>query len=132
MARVLGVSTTGYYAWRSRSPCLRGTTDDALLKRVRTINAVSRDTYGAPRVRAELRAEGWAIGKKRIARLMRTAGPKMASVDAFYDSSLSIRRNLRSSCLKDAAAVVEVSPIKMRATSARAARTLVGDENVLL
>ena len=74
MARVLGVSTSGYYAWRSRSPCLRSTADDALLKRVRTIHAVSRGTYGAPRVHAELRAEGRAVGKKRIARLMRTAG----------------------------------------------------------
>jgi putative transposase len=74
MARVLGVSTAGYYAWRSRPPCLRSTADDALLKRVRTIHAVSRGTYGAPRVHAELRAEGRAVGKKRIARLMRTAG----------------------------------------------------------
>ena len=74
MARVLGVSTAGYYAWRSRQPCLRNIADDALLKRVRTIHAVSRGTYGAPRVHAELRAEGRAVGKKRIARLMRTAG----------------------------------------------------------
>ena len=48
--------------------------DDALLRRLRTIHAVSRGTYGAPRVHAELRAEGRAVGKKRIARLMRAAG----------------------------------------------------------
>jgi transposase InsO family protein len=71
MARVLGVSSAGYYAWRS---CARSIADDALLKRVRTIHAVSRGTYGAPRVHAELRGEGQAAGKKRIARLMRTAG----------------------------------------------------------
>ena len=47
--------------------------DDALLRRVRTIYTVSRGTYGAPRVHAELRAEGRAVGKKRIARLMRAA-----------------------------------------------------------
>ena len=50
MARVLGVSTAGYYAWRSRLPSARAITDDALLRRVRTIHAVSRGTYGAPRV----------------------------------------------------------------------------------
>jgi putative transposase len=74
MARVLSVSTAGYYAWRSRLPSARAIADDALLRRVRTIHAVSRGTYGAPRVHAELRAEGQAVGKKRIARLMREAG----------------------------------------------------------
>ena len=73
MARVLGVSTAGYDAWRSRRPSARAIADDALLRRVRTIHAVSRGTYGAPRVHAELRAEGRAVGKKRIARLMRAA-----------------------------------------------------------
>ena len=74
MARVLGVSTAGYYAWRFRLASARAIADDALLRRVRTIHAVSRGTYGAPRVHAELRAEGRAVGKKRIARLMRAAG----------------------------------------------------------
>jgi putative transposase len=74
MARVLGVSTAGYYAWRFRPPSTRSAADDVLLKRVRTIHVVSRGTYGAPRVHAELRADGCAVGKKRIARLMRTAG----------------------------------------------------------
>src|SRR5205823_3518969 len=50
-------STAGYYAWRSRLPSARAIADDALLRRLRTIHAVSRGTYGAPRVHAELRAE---------------------------------------------------------------------------
>ena len=74
MARVLGVSAAGYYTWRSRLPSARAIADAALLRRVRTIHAVPRGTYGAPRVHAELRAEGRAVGKKRIARLMRAAG----------------------------------------------------------
>ena len=45
MARVLGVSTAGYYAWRSRLPSARAIADDALLRRVRTIHAVSRGHY---------------------------------------------------------------------------------------
>lgn len=48
--------------------------DAALLKRVRTIHARSRETHGAPRVHAELRAGGEKHGRKRIARLMRAAG----------------------------------------------------------
>ena len=41
---------------------------------VRTIHAVSRGTYGAPRVHAELAADGVQVGKNRVARLMREAG----------------------------------------------------------
>ena len=74
MARVLGVSEAGYHAWRKRPPSKKQEADTALLKRVRTIHASSRETYGAPRVHAELRAGGEKHGRKRIARLMRVAG----------------------------------------------------------
>jgi putative transposase len=74
MARVLGVSKAGYYAWRQRPPSVHTVADAALLKRVRTVHASSRQTYGAPRVHAELRARGEQHGCKRIARLMRNAG----------------------------------------------------------
>jgi putative transposase len=74
MARVLGVSPAGYYAWHRRLPSARANSDGELLKRIRTIHAGSRGTYGAPRVHAELRAEGLPVSKKRVARLMREAG----------------------------------------------------------
>ena len=74
MARVLGVSPAGYYAWRRRRPSARANSDGELRKRIRIIHASSRGTYGAPRVHAELRAEGRHVGKKRVARLMRQAG----------------------------------------------------------
>lgn len=57
MARVLGVSASGFYDWRDRPPSRRQRSDGDLLRRIRTIHAVSRGTYGAPRVHAELRAE---------------------------------------------------------------------------
>jgi putative transposase len=72
--RVLGVSPSGYYAWLDRGPSARRVTDEALLKRIRTIHSSSRGTYGAPRIHAELVDEGWRIGRKRVARLMREAG----------------------------------------------------------
>ena len=74
MARVLGVSTAGYYAWRERPPSAHAQADTALLTRVRTVHATSRQLYGAPRVHAQLRADGERHGRKRIARLMRGAG----------------------------------------------------------
>ena len=74
MARVLGVSKAGYHAWVRRPPSAHAIADEALLKRVRTVHATSRQTYGAPRVHANLRAQGERHGRKPIARLMRQAG----------------------------------------------------------
>ncbi len=74
MCRVLGVSTAGYYAWCRRQPAQRATMDAQLLRRIRTIHLSSRGTYGAPRIHAELKAEGRQLGRKRVARLMREDG----------------------------------------------------------
>ena len=74
MARALGVSRAGFYAWLHRPAPAHARADAALLKRIRTVHATSRETYGAPRVHAELRADGEKHGRKRIARLMRDAG----------------------------------------------------------
>ena len=58
----LGVSKAGCYAWQHRPPSAHAVADAALLKRVRTVHATSRQTYGSPRVHAELRAGGpWRI-----------------------------------------------------------------------
>ena len=74
MCRALGVSTSGYYAWRSRPESAREAEDRRLAVEVRAVHRESRGTYGAPRVHAELRARGVACSKKRVARLMREAG----------------------------------------------------------
>ena len=74
MCRVLGLSASGYYAWTARQPSCRARSNAALTERVRTIHALSHGTYGAPRVHAELSAEGIGIGRNRVARLMRQAG----------------------------------------------------------
>jgi putative transposase len=74
MARVLGVSRAGYYAWASRPSSAHARADAALLERIQTVHTASRETYGAPRIHAELRTSGECHGRKRIARLMRGAG----------------------------------------------------------
>jgi transposase InsO family protein len=74
LCRVLRVSTSGFYAWLGRPPSARARADAALTARVRTIHQESRGTYGAPRVHAELRGQGRRVARKRVARLMRTAG----------------------------------------------------------
>ena len=79
MCRVLGVSASGYYAWLGRTPSARSKANDELKARIRAIHEKSRGTYGAPRIHAELVAEGCRVGRKRVARLMRELGLAGAS-----------------------------------------------------
>ncbi|MGH2924760.1 MAG: IS3 family transposase, partial [Solirubrobacterales bacterium] len=74
LCRVLDVSRAGYHAWVGRPARRRAVADTALTERIRTIHDASRGTYGAPRIHAALRATGIRVGRKRVARLMRTAG----------------------------------------------------------
>jgi len=74
LGRILGVSKSGYYAWRCRPPSKRSSEDAALTKKIREVHLRSRETYGSPRVYAELRAMGVRCGRRRVARLMRVAG----------------------------------------------------------
>ena len=71
--RVLGLSPSGYYAWRRRGPSPRAQTDAGLTERIPAIHTRSRGTYGAPRVHAERAAQGTPGGRQRIARLLRAA-----------------------------------------------------------
>ena len=74
LCRMLGVSKSGYYAWRSRPPSNRSREDAVLTQKIREIHSRSRETYGYPRVHAELRALGVLCGRRRVARLMRAVG----------------------------------------------------------
>jgi putative transposase len=74
MCRVLEVSRAGYYAWRARPLCERGKTDQRLTEQIREIDRQVKHRYGSPRIRMELQTLGLAVGKHRVARLMREAG----------------------------------------------------------
>jgi transposase InsO family protein len=75
ICRVLGVSVSGYHAWRRRPPSRRATEDDALTARIKAIHEMSDGTYSAPRIRAEVAdVDGRRVGARHIARLMRKAG----------------------------------------------------------
>ena len=74
MCRMLGVSRSGYYGWKDRPLSNRRREDAALAEKIREIYQRSRQTYGSPRVHAELRTLGTRCSRKRVARLMREAG----------------------------------------------------------
>ena len=71
MCRVLGLSTSGYYAWLGREPSQRAQQDEELKDQIQSIWEDNREVYGRPRIHAELQDEGIRIGAKRVGRLMK-------------------------------------------------------------
>jgi putative transposase len=74
MCRVLGISESGFYAWRKRPLCQRKREDAQLSTHIRQIFVAHRQVYGSPRIHAELKERGVRCARKRIARLMREGG----------------------------------------------------------
>ena len=71
LCRTLGVSPSGYYAWRRRTPSARTVANQRLVTQMRLIHCEVHETYGSPRMHAELVAHGLPCNVKRVARLMR-------------------------------------------------------------
>ncbi len=74
MCEALAVSKSGYFAWRAGREAPRRSRDRALSVHIQAIHQQSRKTYGSPRIHHELKEQGMAVGKKRVARLMKAAG----------------------------------------------------------
>jgi len=68
------VSRSGYHAWRSRPPSPRQRGDVALGALLCRVHAVSRQTYGSPRLLQALRQQGQRTSRRRVRRLMREHG----------------------------------------------------------
>lgn len=65
------VSKSGYYAWLKRPESARASGNVVLTERIRAVHAKSDQTYGSPRIAAQLRIDGLRVGENRVARLMR-------------------------------------------------------------
>lgn len=74
MCRCLKVSSSGYHAWRKRSPSARTVDNERLLERIRTLHAESDGVMGSPRIWDDLRYEGETCSLNRVARLMKADG----------------------------------------------------------
>lgn len=71
MCRVLGVGRSGFYAWLDRPESLRSRENRRWVDEIKMVYKRSRQTYGSPRIHADLKDKGYVIGKHRVARLMR-------------------------------------------------------------
>jgi putative transposase len=70
LCKVANVSVSGFYAWRDRSPSQREARNAELLAATRAIHVASRGTYGRPRLRRALLADGWQCSSERLRRIM--------------------------------------------------------------
>jgi putative transposase len=74
LCAALGVSRSGYYAWRGRPESERAKANRALTEQLHIVHQQSRQTYGALKAWRALRAQGVVCGRHRVARLRRAAG----------------------------------------------------------
>ena len=74
LCRVLEVSRSGFYAWRSREPSETQTRRATLTEQVARIHAEAKARYGSPRMHAELVGRGHDCCVNTVARVMRQAG----------------------------------------------------------
>jgi putative transposase len=99
MARVLGVTRQGYYAFEKRPPSERVQTDTRLCHEVRQIFEESKATYGSPRVFRALRGRGWRTSKRRVERALRGMGltpprPRRHHKTTILDAASPVAPNL--------------------------------------
>lgn len=71
MARLLGVSRSGYYAWAKRGPSKRAVRTDRIAQKIRWFHGESDGVSGAPKILADLREDGETISRKTVAKTMR-------------------------------------------------------------
>ena len=74
LCELLRVSRSGFYAWASRPKSAHAVADEVLTEQIREVFDANRRVYGSPRIHTELADEGIHVGRKRVARLMKTAG----------------------------------------------------------
>jgi len=77
LCRLLGVSTSGFYASGQREESRHARCDAALALRIHVLHVASGYNYGSPRIYEDLKALGQQVSRKRVARLMRETGLKV-------------------------------------------------------
>lgn len=126
LCNVLGVSESGYFAWKGRPASRRKNEDMVLLAHIRAQFSTSNETYGAPRMHVELKEDGLAVGRHRVARLMRDNGLK-ALQKRRYKKTTDSSHVVRSPPISSTRTSVATAPIRSGApTSVTSGRPRAG------
>lgn len=116
MCQVLGVSRSGYYAWRTRPASPRAQTTRQLIHLIHRIYHEARGVYGSPRITAVLQARGYRVSRPRVARLMHREGLRATTQRAF-----------RRTTIRDTTLPVAPNRLQQQFTVARPNRVWVSD-----
>lgn len=93
LCEVLGVSRSGYYAWRDRPPSPTAVRRERLVEQIRQAHEEARSVYGSPRVHRELKARGIACCENTVAKLMRARGIRSKAVRRFVARTTESRHD---------------------------------------
>lgn len=94
ITRILGVSRSAYYSWKTDGPTDRDQRDEALVPLVTEIFWQHKRRYGARRIAQELQARGIACGVDRVAKLMKIAGLRALAPKSFKPKTTDSRHHL--------------------------------------
>lgn len=83
MCRLLGITTSGFYAWLRRGPSQRSIENRRLSKHIQQVHSESDGVFGARKVRDCLWMLGFQVGRHRVAALMRAMGLKGCPVKRY-------------------------------------------------
>src|SRR5947199_7135652 len=89
MCQALGVTASGYYAWRGRSESPHAQRDRQLRVLVRASFAASKQRYGSPRIHEDLIEQKEQVSRKRVIRLMQEDGLKARARKRFKGTTMS-------------------------------------------
>jgi putative transposase len=93
MARVLSVSTSGYYAWATKPPSLRAQRNIHLTDKIKSIFDDEKQRAGSRRITKRLQVEGEILSRHRVAKIMRTNGWR-ARAARKYKATTNSKHNL--------------------------------------
>jgi putative transposase len=85
------VTPAGFYAWRRRGESAHAEQDRRLSAEIARLFAEHRERYGSPRIHRLLRAAGWGVGRRRVARLMQAAGLRARAVRGYRPKAKTLR-----------------------------------------
>jgi putative transposase len=94
MARLLGVSVTGYFDWLHRKPSKRQREREQALKLVTAAHEATRESYSAVRLHQHLRNQGHSLSLHRVRSLREAMAFAVNAINALKTPRIATIKSL--------------------------------------